>query len=144
MAKTFKTETIIVDTGIIYALADREDKWHNKAVAFVSTHTGRLVVPSLAMSEACYLLNTYLGQAAELAFVQSLINGELGTEQVTLADLMRATEILKSYADADIGIVDASLAAVAERLKITKVLTTDRRHFSMIKPAHCKWFELLP
>jgi len=51
---------------------------------------------------------------------------------------------LKQYADANIGLVDASLVAVAERLGINTIITTDRRHFSLIKPAHCSAFTLLP
>ena len=36
------------------------------------------------------------------------------------------------------------LVAVAERLKIRRVLTLDRRHFEMIRPRHCASFEILP
>ena len=144
MAKIFKSETLIVDTGILYALADRKDKWHAPAAAFIAGFTGKLLVPSTVIPETCYLLNTYLGQAAELAFIRALIDRELIVEQVTTTDLARAAEVMKIYADANIGTVDASLVAVAERLKLIKILTADRRHFAMIKPKHCKGFELLP
>jgi hypothetical protein len=33
---------------------------------------------------------------------------------------------------------------MAERLNITKILTIDRRHFSMFRPIHCDPFEILP
>jgi len=58
--------------------------------------------------------------------------------------MARTVEILKQYADANIGFVDASLVAVAERLGINTIFTTDRRHFSLIKPAHSPAFTLLP
>lgn len=144
MAQIFKTETLLVDTGILYALADRKDKWHSRAADFISDTTFRLLVPSTVIPEACYLLNTYLGQEAEIAFIRALIDRELIVEQVTTTDLSRAVEVMTTYADANIGMVDASLVAVAERLKLTKILTTDRRHFSIIKPKHCKGFQLLP
>lgn len=144
MGKIFKVETLIVDTGILYALADRKDKWHLRATAFVSGFAGRLLVPATVLPEACYLLNAYLGQGAELAFIRAILDRELAIEQVTIADLTRAVEVMKNYADSNIGMVDASLVAVAERLKLTKILTADRRHFAMIKPKHCKGFELLP
>jgi len=63
---------------------------------------------------------------------------------VTAPDMARIVEILKQYADANIGFVDASLVAVSERLRITTIFTTDRRHFSLINPAHCSAFTLLP
>ncbi|MBI5419807.1 MAG: hypothetical protein HZA60_06950, partial [Deltaproteobacteria bacterium] len=58
--------------------------------------------------------------------------------------LVRAVELITAYSDSNIGAVDASLAAIAERLKISSLLTTDRRHFSIIQPNHCKGFTLLP
>jgi predicted nucleic acid-binding protein len=39
---------------------------------------------------------------------------------------------------------DASVVAIAERLKIIGILATDHRHFAAIKPQHCKEFTLLP
>lgn len=144
MAEAFSVESVIVDTGIIYAFADRKDKWHVPSVDFVKRFNGRLIVPSTIIPEVCYLLNTYLGQFAEGAFVHALVKREFVIEFVTHDDLARCLEILSDYADANIGLVDASVVAVAERLKITRILTTDRRHFSIIKPKHCPAFELLP
>jgi predicted nucleic acid-binding protein len=57
---------------------------------------------------------------------------------------LRAAEILRIYAEARIGFVDASLVAVAERLKIRRVLTVDHCHFDMIRARHCDGFEILP
>lgn len=34
--------------------------------------------------------------------------------------------------------------AVAERLKITHILTLDRRDFHIVRPAHSPHFEILP
>jgi hypothetical protein len=133
-----------MDTGIIYALADRRDSWHNRAVAWFSSFKGRLIVPVTVVPEACYLLNTHLFPGAEAAFVRSLATGELRLEQVTDSDLSRALELLATYRDANIGLVDASVIAVAERLKSTTILTTDREHFSLIKPKHRDSFVLAP
>ena len=44
----------------------------------------------------------------------------------------------------EIGFVDASLVAVAERLKIDTIATTDRRHFQIIRPKHTRAFNLVP
>jgi predicted nucleic acid-binding protein len=144
VAKSYQVESLIIDTGVIYALADRKDDWHAAAARFMSDFSGRLFVPSTVVPEACYLLNTYLGQDAELALVQSLINREMVLEQSTTQDLVRIAELLEKYHDANIGFVDASVVALAERLKICGILTTDGRHFAAIKPQHCKGFTLLP
>jgi len=134
----------LVDTGILYALADKGDAWHRRAAASVVGFPGRLIVPASVIPETCYLLNNCLGPFAETAFLVALNNREMSVEQVTAPDMARIVEILKQYADANIGFVDASLVAVAERLRINTIFTTDRRHFSLIKPAHCSAFTLLP
>ena len=134
----------LVDTGILYALADKGDAWHRRAAASVVGFPGRLMVPASVIPEACYLLNSCLGPFAETAFLVSLNNREMSVEQMAGPDMVRTVEILKQYEDANIGFVDASLVAVAERLGINTILTTDRRHFSLIKPAHCSAFTLLP
>ncbi|MDJ1182374.1 hypothetical protein PMH09_04135 [Roseofilum sp. BLCC_M143] len=40
--------------------------------------------------------------------------------------------------------VDASIAAVAERINVTRILTLDRRDFTILRPRHCDYFEILP
>ena len=139
-----KTDTVLIDTGIIYALADTNDSWHDRAAGFASNHRGRYIVPSPVIPEVCYLLNNYLSQSAELAFINSLINKELSIEHVTLHDLQRCLELMAQYSDLNIGLVDASMVTIADRLKIKVILTTDRKHFSVIKPKHCEYFQLLP
>jgi len=63
---------------------------------------------------------------------------------LTNEDFRRSFQLLETYSDVNIGFVDASLVAIAERLKISRILTTDRKHFSIIRPRHCHTFELLP
>jgi hypothetical protein len=139
-----KIDTIIVDTGIIYALTDKNDTWHRKSVDFVTTFNGRLIIPSTLLPEVCYLINKFLGQDAETIFINSLINREMLIEHFDVTDLQRCVQLLSKYADANFGFVDASLMAIAERMNICKILTTDRRHFSIVRPEHCHSFTLLP
>ena len=144
MAKIISIAPVLIDTGIIYALADRSDAWHLRARTFVQNFKGKLIVPATVIPEACYLLQTHLSQQAETAFIKNIVNRALRLEQVDEEDLGRAVELMNAYSDLSIGLVDASVVAVAERLKISVVLTTDRRHFSVIKPKHCAAFTLLP
>jgi hypothetical protein len=43
-----------------------------------------------------------------------------------------------------LGIVDASVVAVCERLDEVKLATLDHRHFGAVRPRHCASLELLP
>jgi len=144
VAKIISIAPVLLDTGIIYALADRSDAWHLRARAFVENFKGTLILPSTVIPEACYLLQTHLSAQAETAFILSIVNRALRLEQVDEDDMNRAVEVMNSYSDLLIGFVDSSIVAVAERLKISAVMTTDRRHFSVIRPKHCPAFTLLP
>ena len=135
---------VLVDTGILYAIADCDDAWHESVKAYLESQTDSLLVPVTVLPEACYLLNSYIGQEAERQLVMSLQRGEMQVEGVTDKDFQRTSNLLEQYADANIGFVDATVVAMAERRKIRRILTTDRRHFSLIRPRHCPYFDLLP
>ena len=135
---------VIVDTGVLYAMVDRDDRWHERVKAYLQTQPDIMIVPTTVLPEVCYLLNTYISQDAERSFVISLLQGEMKIENLTTDDLRRTLNLLEKYADANIGLVDATVVAIAERLKVRRILTTDRRHFSLIRPRHYSHFELLP
>ena len=56
----------------------------------------------------------------------------------------RAVELGRQYADLDLGFVDAAVIAIRESLGETKLATLDRRHFGVVRPAHCERLRLLP
>jgi predicted nucleic acid-binding protein len=70
--------------------------------------------------------------------------GEFEHVLITPADLARMAELVRTYADLPLGAVDASVLAVAERLKLTDVATLDRRHFTILRPSHTHALNLLP
>jgi predicted nucleic acid-binding protein len=133
---------ILLDTGILYALADADDAWHVRTRAWIEDTGDLLIVPVTVLPEVAYLLHTRLGPDVELAFVQSVAAGDLEVEPVGTNDLARCAEVLRRYPM--LGFVDASIVALAERLKIRAVATTDRRHFSAVAPKHVPRFEVLP
>ncbi len=63
---------------------------------------------------------------------------------MTLSDIGRRADLAERYADLGLGGTDASLVAIAERLGIDRIATFDRRHFSVVRPAHVEIFTLLP
>ena len=133
---------LLVDTGILYALADRSDAWHQKARRYLQTARARLLAPVTVLPEIAYLLREQIGESAELTFAKSVAAGELAVEDLKAADWNRVAELMERY-DL-IGMVDASVIAIAERLKIDTIATTDRRHFSLVRPAHVERLTLVP
>ena len=77
-------------------------------------------------------------------FARDLITTAPHIENLTPTDYIRIAEVLDTYADLRLDFVDASILAIAERLNIRHILTLDRRDFSVIRPRHCEYLELLP
>jgi hypothetical protein len=133
---------LLLDTGAIYALADADDDWHEPMRGFVAAGRQPLLAPCTVITEAAYLIRTRLGPPVEREFAESVAAGELGVENLSPADWARCAELLGQYGF--LGLVDASLVAIAERLKLKSLVTTDRRDFSRVRPRHVRSFELLP
>lgn len=118
---------VILDTGILYAAGDADDAWHERAASLLAEETGLRVVPVTVVPEVCYLLHARLGVRAERAFLDTL-GRELPLEPLLDRDLDTVRGLLD--AKPEIGFVDASVGAIAARLGIARIATTDRRHFT--------------
>lgn len=136
--------TIIADTGPLYALVDSSDAWNERVTSWWKAASRDVVVPVTVLPEVAYLLARRIGPSAEEAFIRSVAEGELVLEPVEPDDITRAADLMRDYADISLGFVDATVVAVAERLGARELLTTDRRHFSVIRPRHLRSFALLP
>jgi hypothetical protein len=135
---------LVLDTGPILALLDAGDPAHAASVAMIEEVREDLVVPTSVLVEIDYWTHKLLGQESWEVFVEDVASGVYRLEQLTVDDLVRASELERQYAELDLGLVDASVIALCERLGETKVATLDRRDFSVVRPSHCDSLRLLP
>jgi hypothetical protein len=96
-----------------------------------------LVVPITVTVEADYLLRNRGGSASARRFLADLESGAFLSEPIDHDVLSRACAIDGRYADADLGLVDASVIAVAEHLGADAILTLDHAHFRLVRPLPC-------
>lgn len=94
--------------------------------------------------DVCWLLGRRVGPAAEAAFLAGLAGDDPRIEALVPADYERTAQLVDTYADMDLGFVDASVIAVAERLKIATVATINQRDFRVVRPTHVDAFTLVP
>jgi predicted nucleic acid-binding protein len=135
---------LIVDAGPLYAAAARRDKHHERSMDLLSSAPRPLLVPALALTEVSYLLADRIGPHAELAFARSLARGELVVEPVLDSDWSRISDLMEQYLDVPLGMVDASVVALAERRELEVIATLDQRHFRAVRPRHVEAFTLVP
>ncbi|MEW6223698.1 MAG: PIN domain-containing protein [Chloroflexota bacterium] len=135
---------LICDTGPLLAALDAADPDHGRCAVMLLRAEEDLVVPALVLAELDYWCAQRLTAAAWLTFLGDVVEGAYRVEVPTDADLRRCRELQETYADLRIGIVDASVIALAERLAEPKVATLDHRHFRAVRPAHVAVLELRP
>lgn len=135
---------LVADTGAIFALYDADDIHHVAVTEVVQREPGPIFLPMTALGELDYLLREFLGLPAELDFLESILSGAFALEPLTAEDTKRCHEILEQYRDLDLGLVDASVMATAERLETSRVLTVDERDFRAVCDKTGEPFVLLP
>jgi uncharacterized protein len=138
---------VVVDTNVLYALAGRRDKHHAQCTAWFRGNDDVLLVPPTVVAEAGYLIDRYLGPAAEAAFLDSAGIGDTYAFQLaglTDADLRRMAELVRRYADRHLGGTDASVTAMCERLAIITVATVNLRDFANVHPHHVAALTTVP
>ncbi|MGQ9778121.1 MAG: type II toxin-antitoxin system VapC family toxin [Thermodesulfobacteriota bacterium] len=85
---------VLVDTGVLYAMADSDDAWHKPVKIFLEQMQDVLVVPITVLPEACYLLSSYLGPESERKLISSIVQGEIRIESLAKSDFRRILELL--------------------------------------------------
>ncbi len=126
------------------AAVDVRDPQHDACVTLLQEHRGPLFVPMLVISEVSYLVQRRIGTSQELDVLRDLLDGSLTPLPVEPAEWARIIDLVWTYRDLPLGTVDASVVALAERLKVVRIATLDHRHFSVVRPAHVEAFELVP
>jgi uncharacterized protein len=138
---------ILVDAGVLIALYNADDKFHEQCLELWDDSQTHFLVSPLVVAEVCYFLARDHGADAEASFLASFAAGHLVLATLTERDLNRMAELVRKYGDlgkTGLGGADASVIALAERWGITTVASIDRRHFQVVRPAHCIALSLLP
>jgi uncharacterized protein len=134
--------SVLADTGGILALMTEADPQHARVREIALRE--EIIVPQAILAEVDYMGTKYYGAHVVRVFLEDLFAGDYTYLAGDRTDLGRALEIMNQYPDVPLGIVDASVMALAERHRIPRILTVDRKHFSLVKPRGLEFFELLP
>jgi len=133
----------ISDTGFVVALLNQSDIKHSDVVAIYQNYQ-QILLPQTVLAEVAYLVGRSAGVSTVAAFLKGLSASRFRLIPLSETDVIRVSEILEEYKDSRIDFVDATVMAIAERLKITLILTLDQRDFRLFRPKHCQSLEILP
>lgn len=122
-------DAVLLDTGVLVALLDRNDAWHARAAQWMGAFHGRLhTVEAVLVETAFFLSARQRAQLAELAAGPTLT-----LHHPDAAGLSRIAQLLSKYADQDPDWADAALIWLAESAGIDRIATVDQRDFGVYR-----------
>lgn len=131
---------VLLDTGVIVALLDRSEKFHQSCAAILQDLRVPLVTCEAVIAESCYLLRN-LPRAAETV----IENVEAAIFQIPYQlsqDAVATKQCLRKYRDHNIDLADACLIRLADQFETPDILTLDK-DFQIYRWGRNKPFNLL-
>ena len=128
---------IVIDSGVLIALFDGSDRYHQQAVKFIQNNREKLHTNLAVITETVYMLDFSIQcQKDFLGWVHQSVH----IDRETASDIPRIIEILQKYSDLPADFADASLVALCERLNTTLVASVDN-DFTIYRNAAKKSFK---
>jgi predicted nucleic acid-binding protein len=124
---------IIADTGFFVALASEQDAMHSAAMGVLNTLREPLITTFPVITETCYLLLSRSSHAVQCGFLEDAANGAFEIFYLQRHHPARMLTLMQRYANLPMDLADASLVVLAEHLGHGRILTVDRRDFSIYR-----------
>jgi len=133
---------ILVDAGPLVALIHADDREHEHCEEVLSSLQEPMGTVWPALTEAMYLLGfSWRAQDALWELVETEAVRILSLDH---SDLPRMRQLMRQYRDLPMDLAAAALVRVAERERLRRVFTLDRRDFEVYRPARLGRFSILP
>lgn len=134
---------MICDTSGLFSALVSDQPMHEESLAALNRAPLRVLSP-LALYELDHLTSRRHGSGASRRLLAELIEPDYELAGLDQQDLRLALEVMSTYADLNVGLVDASLVVLAKRYNTDEILTLDQRHFRAMRSLSGRPFKLLP
>jgi uncharacterized protein len=133
---------ILVDTGPLVALIHQDDNEHRLCKETFLTFSEPLGTVWPVLTEALYLLN--FSWEAQNALWEMIQAGAVEILPLGTDDVARMRDLMRKYRDLPMDLADAALVRIAERERLRRIFTLDRRDFQIYRPSRIGRFAVLP
>jgi uncharacterized protein len=134
---------IIIDTGAFIALFNPRDRFHAEARTAFANLSEPLITTYPVLSETCYLLARSVNHQAQYNFLKTYLRGAFQLFDLQPQQIEQMVGLMEKYDDLPMDLADASLVALADYLGHGRILTVDRRDFSVYRWGNNQPFENL-
>lgn len=124
---------IVLDTSVVVAWRRKEDGRHLAARTWAEETDETFVTTPLAIAEMDHIL-TGLSGSVGAAGLRRDLDARAYDVEWWRDGLARTLAVVEQYASLSLGLVDASLVALAAHLGTVRIATFDERHFRVVKP----------
>jgi uncharacterized protein len=132
---------ILIDTGPLVALLHRNDHYHRACVDILTRLRDPLVSVWPVIVEAMYLL--HFSWQAQDALWELIVEETVSLLPLGPEDYPRLRDLMKKYRTLPMDLADAALVRAAERERIRRIFTLDRRDFLIYRPARIGKFVIM-
>ena len=133
---------VLVDTGPLVALLDRSDPDHVACQETLSSLSDSMVTVWPVITEAMYMLRAYW--RAQEALWEMIETGAVEILPLGIDDVPRMQQLMRKYRDLPMDLADAALVRAAERERLRRIFTLDRRDFQIYRPSRIGRFVIFP
>ena len=133
---------ILVDAGPLIALIHEDDNEHQRCRETFAAMNESLGTVWPAVAEAMHLLS--FSPQAQDALWEMIKTGAVEIIPLVTEDVPRMRELMRKYRDLPMDLADAALVRVAERERLRRIFTLDRRDFQIYRPSRIGRFAILP
>jgi uncharacterized protein len=117
---------VLIDSGPLLALFNKSDQWHTRICEWLEINpTIALVTTWPVLTEVCAMLARRVHNEAALDVLRWSLRGGLIVDGAPQEALVTVLTISERFADLPFDLADASIAEVAERLRIRQILSID-------------------
>ncbi|TVQ35577.1 MAG: PIN domain-containing protein [Spirochaetaceae bacterium] len=116
-------QSILVDTGPLIALFDRDDAFHAAVIEFISANRYRFISTTAVLTEVSHMLD--FNTTVQIDFLEWVMNGGVMLHPIHQSDIARIVELTKTCHDRPMDFADATLLIAAERTGLRQIISID-------------------
>jgi uncharacterized protein len=132
----------LLDTGPLVAYVDAGDPAHGPVSQRLDGFSGQLLTTAAVVTEAMHFVAD-APEGPEMLIEFLVATATRIEETMRAAQLQAAGALMAKYRDTPMDFADATLVLLADSVKITDVLTLDRRGFTAYRTPAGKAFRLV-
>ncbi len=113
----------IIDSGPLIALFDKNDKYHQVVVDFFRDFQGEFITTWAVITEVTHILDFNL--KVQIDFLKWVELGALTLYNIEQCELQEIIKMMSKYTNVPMDLADSSLMYIAQKEKITDIVSID-------------------